>query len=681
MSDYTAEDVRNIALVGHAGCGKTTLVEALLAATGVIPSPGSVAKGTTVCDYDPLEKELQHSLDSAITSFDAQGMHINLIDTPGYPDFLGRTVSVLPAVETAVLVVNAQAGLESVTQRMWQAADNRALCRMIIVNQIDAPGVDLAELTAQIRESFGSECLPINLPADGGSRVIDCFFRPSDEATDFSTVAEAHRQIMDQVVEVDEALMELYLEQGEELQPEQLYDPFAAALREAHLIPICFCSAETGAGIPELIEILVRLMPNPAEGNPPPFMKGEGVDMEPVTILPDVSKHALAHCFKVINDPFRGKLGIFRIHQGRITPASQLFIGDARKPFKVNHLYRLHGSELIEVQEGVPGDILAVARVDEIHFDAVLHDSRDEDHHHLTTIECPVPLFGLAVTPAKRGDEQKLNDALNKLRSEDPCFHVEHHAATNETVMRGLGELHLKVLLRRLSEQFHVDVETRPPSIPYRETITAKAEGHHRHKKQTGGAGQFGEVFLRVEPLERGAGFEFEDATVGGSIPGNFIPSIEKGVRQVLTEGAVAGYPMQDVKVTVYDGKHHPVDSKDIAFSTAGRKAFLDAVDKARPVILEPIVKIRVVAPDSCMGDLAGDLSTRRGRISGSESKTRARIAIDGEVPLAELNGYDQRLKAITGGEGTYAIELSHYEAVPGNIQKQLADAYQRSED
>jgi elongation factor G len=681
MPDYNAEDVRNIALVGHAGCGKTTLVEALLAATGVIPAPGSVAKGTTVCDHDALEKELQHSLDSAITSFNAQGKHINLIDTPGFPDFLGRAISVLPAVETAALVINAQAGLESVTQRMWKAADNRALCRILIVNQIDAPGSDLAELTSQIRESFGPECLPINLPAGGGSRVIDCFFNPSGEATDFSSVAEAHGQIIDQVVEVDEALMEIYLEQGQELQPEQLHDPFEAALREAHLIPICFCSAQTGAGIPELIEILVRLMPNPAEGNPPPFMKGEGAAMEPVAVAPDPTKHALAHCFKVINDPFRGKLGIFRIHQGRIAPSSQLFIGDARKPFKASHLYRLHGNELIEVQEGVPGDILAVARVDEIHFDAVLHDSHDEDHHHLSSIECPVPLFGLAVTPAKRGDEQKLNDALNKLQSEDPCLHVEHHAATNETVMRGLGELHLKVLLRRLSEQFHVDVETRPPSIPYRETITAKSEGHHRHKKQTGGAGQFGEVFLRVEPLERGAGFEFEDATVGGSIPGNFIPSIEKGVRQVLTEGAVAGYPLQDVKVTVYDGKYHPVDSKDIAFATAGRKAFLDAVDKARPVILEPIVKIRVVAPDSCMGDLAGDLSSRRGRISGSESKTRGRIAIDGEVPLAELNGYDQRLKAITGGEGTYSIELSHYEAVPGNIQKQLAEAYQRSEE
>jgi elongation factor G len=681
MSDYNAEDVRNIALVGHAGSGKTTLVEALLAAAGVIPEPGSIDRGTTVCDYDPLEKEALHSLDIGITSFNAQGKHINLIDTPGFPDFLGRSISVLPAVETAALVVNAQAGIEPVTQRMMKAADNRNLCRIIIVNKIDAEDVDLADLTGQLRESFGPECLPINLPADGGKRVIDCFFRPSGEGADFSSVEEAHAQIIDQVVEVDEELMELYLEQGQELAPEQLHDPFEEALREAHLIPICFVSAKTGAGIPELIDVLVRLMPNPSEGNPPAYMKGEGAKMEPVAVSPDPAKHALAHVFKIINDPFRGKLGIFRIHQGRVTPSTQLFIGDARKPFKVNHLFRLHGSDLIEVDEGVPGDILAVARVDDVHFDAVLHDSHDEDHHHLSTMECPVPLFGLAVTPAKRGDEQKLADALQKLQSEDPCFHVEHNASANETIMRGLGELHLKILLRRLSEQFHVDVDTKPPSIPYRETILVQAEGHHRHKKQTGGAGQFGEVYLRVEPLERGAGFEFVDATVGGVIPNQFIPSIEKGVRQVMQEGAIAGYPLQDIRVSVYDGKSHPVDSKDIAFSTAGRKAFLDAIEKARPVILEPIVKIRVVAQDSAMGDLAGDLSGRRGRINGSEAKSGGHIAIDGEVPLAELEGYDARLKSLTGGVGTYSIELSHYDPVPGNIQKQLADAYERAED
>lgn len=681
MSDYNAEDVRNIALVGHAGSGKTTLVEALLVATGVISAPGSIARGTTVCDFDPLEKELQHSLDTAITGFGIAGKRINLIDTPGAPDFLGRSIAVLSAVETAALVINAQAGIEPMSIRLMQAADRRNLCRLIVVNQIDAPDLDLEALTAQIRETFGAECLPINLPAEGGRRVVDCFFAPSGEGADFGSVADAHRHIIDQVVEVDEALMEIYLEQGQELAPEQLHDPFEAALRETHLIPICFVSAQTGAGISELLEILVRLMPNPAEGNPPPFLKGEGATLLPVKVTPDPALHVVAHVFKIVNDPFRGKLGIFRIHQGRIATGLPLLIGDARKPFKVNHLYRLHGSELSEVAEGVPGDILAVARVDDIHFDAVLHDSHEEDHFHLSSMECPVPLFGLAVTTTKRGDEQKLTDALHKLESEDPCFHLEHNAAANETIIRGLGELHLKVLLHRLSNQFHVEAETHPPSVPYRETILGKAEGHHRHKKQTGGAGQFGEVYLRVEPNARGAGFTFIDAVVGGVIPGNFIPSIEKGVRQALDEGAIAGYPLHDIKAIVYDGKFHPVDSKDIAFSTAGRKAFIDAVLKAQPVILEPIVKIRITAQDTAMGDLAGDLSSRRGRINGSETKSRGRILIDGEVPLAELSGYDARLKALTGGEGTYSIELSRYDPVPANIQKQMTDAYRRTED
>ncbi len=676
MSAHRTEDIRNIALVGHAGSGKTTLVEALLATSGTIKEAGSIEKGTTVCDSDPMEKELQHSLDIGITHLDTGDSHVNLIDTPGFPDFLGRSISIIPAVETAAVVINAQNGIESVTQRMMEVLDRRRLCRMIIVNQIDQ-GADLGALTQEIQNTFGAECLPINLPADGGGRVIDCFFQPGGEGADFSSVEDAHSQIVDQVVEVDEELMELYLEQGAELAPEQLHDPFEKALREAHLIPICFVSAETGVGISELLNIFHRLMPNPAEGNPPPFLKGEGADIEPIKVNPDPGKHAVAHVFKVINDPFRGKLGIFRIHQGTIKADSQLFIGNARKAFKVNHLFRLHGAEQSEISQGVPGDICAVARVEDLHFDAVLHDSHEEDHYHLTTMECPVPLFGVAIHPSKRGDEQKLTDALHKLMDEDPCFHVEHNAAANETVMRGLGDQHLKVILRRLSEQYHVEVETHPPSIAYKETITAPAEGHHRHKKQTGGAGQFGEVFLRIAPLARGKGFVFENATVGGSIPHQLIPAVEKGIRQILEGGAIAGFPMEDVQVSVYDGKYHPVDSKEIAFMTAGKKAFLSAVEKARPAVLEPIVKIQIVAPDNNMGDLAGDLATKRGRINGSETLPNNRVAINGEVPLAELDGYDARLKSITGGEGTYSIDLSHYHPVPSNIQKQLMDAFE----
>jgi elongation factor G len=674
MADYSTHDIRNIALVGHAGAGKTSLIETLLYRSGTIHSQGSLERGDTVCDSDDLEKELQHSLDVAVTHLSHENKQVNILDTPGYGDFLGRGVSILTAVETAVVVVNAVTGIEPVTIRMMDAAKRRNLCRFIIVNKIDMPGVDHAALLESLQETFGKECLPINLPAENGQKVIDCYFQPGGDATDFSSVSQAHDNLIDQVVEVDEALMELYLEQGQALQPEQLHDPFEEALREGHLIPVCFTSVENGAGIDELLNLFSKLMPDPTEGNPPPFMKGEGADMKPVEVSPDEEKHVIGHVFKVINDPYRGKLGIFRIHQGKLEVNTQLYIGDARKPFKVNHLYRLQGKEQTEMKQAVPGDICAVARVDDIHFDAVLHDSHDEDHHHLRSIECPVPLFGLAIKTAKRGDEQKLSDALHKLEDEDPCFHVEHNVSLNETVMRGLGELHLEVLLQQIKKKYSVEVETHPPSIAYRETITRKAEGHYRHKKQTGGAGQFGEVFLRIEPLERGAGFEYVNEVVGGSIPGQFIPAVEKGVRSAMEEGAISGFTMQDVRVIVYDGKYHSVDSKEIAFVTAGKKAFLEAVENAGPVILEPIVNISITTSDNFMGDLTGDLAGRRGQISGTETGRNNTLVIKGQAPLAELEGYSTQLKAISGGEASYTIEFSHYEPVPVSIQKQLIE-------
>ncbi|MCU7852821.1 MAG: elongation factor G [Candidatus Thiodiazotropha sp. (ex Monitilora ramsayi)] len=678
MANYSIHDIRNIALVGHAGAGKTSLIESLLYRSGTIHEAGSVNQGTTVCDFEDHEKQLQHSLDIAITHLSHENKQVNIIDTPGYADFLGRGISILPAVETAAVVVNASTGIEPVTLRMMDAAKRRNLCRFIIVNKIDQAQTDYASLLENLQETFGKECLPINLPTENGAKVIDCFFQPGGDDTDFSSVSEAHDNMIDQVVEVDEALMEIYLEQGQELQPEQLHDPFEKALREGHLIPVCFTSAETGAGIAELLTLFARLMPDPTEGNPPPFMMGEGANMKPVEVSTDPDKHVIGHVFKILNDPYRGKLGIFRMHQGTLKSGAQLYIGDARKPFKVNHIFRLQGSEQDEMTQAVPGDICAVARVEEIHFDAVLHDSHEEDHHHLRSIECPLPLFGLAISTAKRGDEQKLSDALHKLEDEDPCFHVEHNVSLNETVMRGLGDLHLEVLLHQLQSKYNVEVETHPPSIAYRETITRNAEGHFRHKKQTGGAGQFGEVFLRIEALPRGEGFDYVNAVVGGAIPGQFIPAIEKGIRLAMEEGAIAGFPMQDLRVTIYDGKFHSVDSKEIAFVTAGKKAFLEAIEKAGPVILEPMVNISITTPDHFMGDLTGDLAGRRGQISGTETGRNGTLIIKGQAPLAELESYGTDLKAITGGEGSYSIEFSHYEAMPGNIQKQLIDNHHR---
>ena len=681
MPTYTTEAIRTVALVGHGAAGKTTLTEALLAHAGAIKAAGSVERGNTVCDYDPLEKTYGHSLNSALVNFAWHDTHIHLIDTPGYPDFSGQAIGALAAVDTAAVVVNAQTGIELATRRMMKWAQGRGLCRMIVVNKIDAENVDLPQLLADIQEAFGKECLPINLPAHGGKDIVDCFFNPDGES-DFSSVKAAHAALVDQVVEVDEELMALYLEQGE-INAEQLHAPFEKALREGHLIPVCFVSARNNAGVAELLDILAGLAPNPTEGNPPPFLKGEGANAVEFHAERDPAKHVLAHVFKVIMDPYVGKLGVFRVHQGTVKRDSQLFIGDGTRPFRVAHLYLLQGKEYVETDALVPGDIGAVSKVDEIEFDAVLHDSHDEDHIHLRPLEFPAPMHGLAVETKKKGDEQRLFEVLHKLELEDPCFRMERHPATNETVIRALGELHLRTKLEKLTQQYKLELDTRPPRIPYRETISRKAEGHCRHKKQTGGAGQFGEVFLRIEPLPRGAGYEFVDQVKGGVIPTVFIPAVEKGVRMALDSGVIAGYPVEDLRVTVYDGKSHAVDSKEIAFVSAGRKAVIDAFSKAAPIMLEPIVNIDIDAPEAYVGDMTAEIASKRGQITGTQQRSADIISTTGQVPLAELADFQNRLRSITGGQGSYSVEFSHYAQVPAQMQQQLMSQYKaaREED
>ncbi len=428
--------------------------------------------------------------------------------------------------------------------------------------------------------------------------------------------------------------------------------------------------------------MLARLAPNPAEGNPPPFYRGEpGGPVEAFHAEPDPQKHVLAHVFKVVSDPFIGKVGVFRVHQGTIRRDSQLFVGDSKRPFKVGHMYRLQGKEYVEVETLVPGDLGAIAKVEEIEFDCVLHDSHDEDHIHLKPLEFPQPMHGLAVHARRKADEQRLFEILHKLEVEDPCFRIERHPTTNETVIRGIGEMHLRAKLTRLSQQYKLELDTKPPQIAYREAITGTAEGHCRHKKQSGGAGQFGEVMLRVEPLERGAGFDFVDIVKGGVIPGVFMAAVEKGVRQALADGVVAGFPVEDLRVTVHDGKSHPVDGKDIAFFTAARKATVDAIRAAKPIILEPLVNIEILAPDAMTGDVTGDLSSKRGHLTGTQPRGPGVMAITGQVPLAELEGYQSRLKSLTGGEGSYSIEFSHYAQVPPATQQQLASQHKVVEE
>ena len=673
------ETIRTLCLVGPTAGGKTTLAEALLLHSGAIAAAGSVERGNTVSDHDPLEVKTQHSLQSSVMHAAHDGCRIQLIDTPGLPDFIGQSLAALEAVETAAIVISAATGIEPMARRMMEYAGERRLDRLIIVNKIDAEGADLAALLADIQASFGKECLPLNLPAAGATQVVDCFYN-RDGTSDLGAVADAHRALVEQVVEVDGAFVDRYLNDGD-VDASELHAPLEQALREGHLVPVCFVSARSGAGVAELLDVMTQLLPNPTEGNPPDFLHGEGATAQLMYARPDPAAHVLAHVFKLSIDPYVGKLGFVRVHQGTITPGTLLYVGDGRKPFKVGHLYRQQGKNHIEVPSAGPGDICVIGKVDELQFDAVLHDAAEDDHIHLKPLPLPVPVHGIALAPKRRGDEQRMWEIMNKLVAEDPCLHIEHVPATNETIIYGLGELHLRVLLERLRDGYKFEVDAHPPRIAYRETVTRGAAAQYRHKKQSGGAGQFGEVHLRVEPLARGTGFEFVDQVKGGTIPGQFMPAVEKGVREALAEGVIAGYPVQDVRVIVHDGKHHAVDSKEVAFVTAGKRAFQAAIREAGPVVLEPIARLQVTAPESAMGAITGDLSARRGIVSGTDSDRLGQLTVHGEAPIAELADYQSRLNAMTAGQGSYALALSHYEVVPPAVQQQLMGQHKVQEE
>ncbi len=683
MANYTTNDIRNLAIVGATGSGKTTLVEAMLFKAGVIGRTGRIEDGNTVCDFDELEKEFKQSLDSTLVNLDHAGKHLNIIDTPGAPDFLGKAIGALPAIETALVVIDANSGIDTVTRRIMKIAQERSLPRMIVVNKIDL-GEDLSVFLETIQESFGSECRPVNLPTDGGKSVVDCFENTSG-SSDLGDIEDHHTAVVEQVVEVDEALMEQYLEQGE-VSLDQLHDPFERSLREGHLIPICFVSAREDVGISELLDLIAKLCPSPSEGTKVGFTYNNDSDQQNHVVEADQTKSPIAHVFKVSSDPFVGKLCVFRVHQGKIGSSFNPLIDDAKRGTRIAHVFKLMGKNHEEVSEIIAGDIGAVAKIDEIHTDSVLHDGSIGGDLKIAVFTMPKPMYGLALEGKSKGAETKLGEALSKIVAEDRTIQLERVQATGETVLRGLGEQHLRIKLRLLKDRYGVEVETHTPTVPYKETITAKAEGHHRHKKQSGGAGQFGEVYLRVEPITvenngQAEGLEFVDETFGGSIPKQYLPAIEKGIKKVLAGGAIAGYPLGGVKVSVYDGKHHPVDSKEVAFMTAGRKAFIDAVQKAKPVLLEPYVTLEITVPADMIGDISSDISGRRGRIQGTDMLPGNMVIIKAEAPLSELMTYASQLKSISAGSGSYTMEYSHDEPAPPNIQADIVAKFKPHAD
>ncbi len=665
------QDIRNIVFLGHGGSGKTTLGEAILFAAKVTNRLGSTQEGTSVLDYTEIEKERQHSVEPSMAHVDQDGRTINIIDAPGYPDFIGGAIFAMAGADTAVVVISAASGIEVNTRKLFKAAQDSGKALALIINKIDAENVDLDRLVAAIQETFGTACKPFNLPSGGGKGVVDCFANASGEA-DIGDVGDAHTQISETVIEVDEKLMEAYLG-GEEVSKDQFAGALTKSMAKQTIIPIFFTAAKSDVGVKDFVAAVAKYFPSPVEFPPVVVNDSPKADAKEVTLACDPAKPFVGRAFKVTADPSVGKLAWIRILQGTVTPDTTYVVRDEKKGGKIGHAFKMQGKDRQEVKQAVAGDIVVLAKVEDIHPGNILHT--DAHGLFLAMPTVPTPMYSLAVTPKSRGDEQKISEALTRLSEEDPTFVFRHDSQTNETVISGIGDLHLRIMLTKIHQRFDMEVDTKPPRIPYRETILQKADGHHKHKKQTGGSGQFGEVYLRVEPLERGKGYEFVSELFGESIPRQYLPAIEKGVQDAYHAGAIAGYPMQDIKIAVTDGKHHPVDSKEVAFRTAGRRAFIDAVQKAKPSILEPIVNMEITVPSHYMGDIAGDLSGRRGRILGQETLPGNMCLIKAQAPLSEVMTYNSNLRSATQGQGSYSMELSHYDPVPGNVQSQIVAA------
>ncbi|HVT79092.1 MAG TPA: elongation factor G [Phycisphaerae bacterium] len=686
-TSYRPNDIRNIVLAGHGGAGKTTLAEAMLHRCGVITRMGTVEDANTTSDFEPEARQHKHSTSTTLLFATHQNREINLIDTPGYPDFIGQALAALPAVETAVIVVNAETGIEVNTRRLYHAAGEMGLARMIVINKIDKVDAGrLEELVENLKTTFGPQLHCINLPKDYGRDVVDCFDLDHG-STDFGNVKAIHQEIVESVVEIDDTRMEKFLS-GEQIGLNELRECFVKAMNAGHVVPILFTAAKAEVGIDDLLHILVEEAPSPANGRMKRLFKGEAPaggaaeGMEAVEVPCDADKPLMAHVFKVTTDPYVGKLAMIRILQGKMDNNTQFICGDEKKAHKTGHVLKVEGRDHPEMNAvAYAGDLVALAKVEDIHVDQILHEPGTPNQWKPLSPKYPTPMFSLAIEPKARGDEVKISGALHKLTEEDPTFRSTHDAQTHEIVIHGVGELHLRVMLEKMKNRFNLEVTTKPPKIAYKETITAKAEGHYRHKKQTGGAGQFGEVFLRVEPLDRGQGFEFVNDVFGGSIPGQYIPSVEKGVHDILANGAIAGYPVQDIRVIITDGKHHPVDSKDIAFRTAGKYALKDAITKARPSLLEPIVNMEITVPERSVGDITGDLNGRRGRINGVDTLPGAMSLIRAVAPLAEVMTYNNQLRSVTSGQGSFVMEFSHYDVVPPQVQAKIVAAWKPKEE
>jgi elongation factor G len=692
MAKLEMKSIRNIALCGHGHSGKSTLADKMLHLTGAINRAASVDDGTSICDFDQIEKEHHYSIESHLVHLDYEDRRFNIIDTPGYPDFIGQTIAALHAVETAVIVINAHAGIEVNTRRVFAEAGKIGLGRVIVIDKMDSDNVDFEGLVAEIQEVFGKQCMPLEVPVGQGASfrgVVDALHQPRATAGAVLDPVALHTPLVETIIEVDDETTAHYFD-GIEPTDEELARDLQESIRQGHFIPILEVSGKTGVGVKELLEGL-SLCALPPDAIRRTALDGRGNEVE---LQEDPSGPLVAQVFKTRIDPYVQKLSYLRIYNGTLKKDDVVRLSGGKKTLKIGQLLEVQGSETRPIESAGPGEIVALAKVEDLHTNTTLGDWT------MAPIKFPTPMVGLAAAPKNRGDEAKLAGALHKLVEEDSTLTLDRDPQTKELVMHGMSELHLSVVRERLQKRDKVEIETHQPKIPYRETIQQKAEGSYRHKKQTGGRGQFGEVHIRMYPLPLGVDIEdfvtkerfphlrnqnydeqlnflFIDSIVGGTIPNNFLPAIEKGFRERIERGVIAGYPVRNLCIEVHFGKYHDVDSSEAAFKTAASQCFRQVFATAKPSLLEPIVTLHVTVPTSKIGDISSDLSTRRGRVLGMDNEGGGMQTVTALVPLAELTTYNRSLSSISGGQGSYVIDFSHYDVVPPNVQKQIMESAQ----
>jgi len=682
-------------LCGHGGVGKTTMADSFLSLTGKTTGKHSVNDGTSVCDFDPEEKQHKYTIEASVIHFEHGGLHFSVVDTPGYPDFIGQAIGAMRGVDLACIVINAHSGIQVNTRRMFQEAGLRGLPRMIVINRMDDEQIDFEGLVANIQEVFGPQCVLLNVPVGKGKSfegVVDTLHAKEDVKGALVSPKAINEPLVESIVEVDDAVMERYFE-GQLPTDEELSHLVIQAVCKGSLVPIVCCSAATGKGLVEVLDAIAFCGPSPED-----FHHKFKIDDQEVAIAPDENAPLMAQVFKTRIDPFVQKLSFIRVFCGKLKRDDSVHTSSARKNVKIGPLLRMQADQSSPCDVAGPGDIVAVAKMEDLHSGTSLGD------REIPKVNFPRPMVSLAVSPKTRGDETKLSGSLHKVAEEDPTFHLDRDSQTQELVMTGMSELHLNVIRERLHRRDKLEIETRDPRIPFRETIQVEADGDYRHRKQSGGRGQFGEVHIRMFPLARGTDIEeyatksrfhsmkethydkknnflWVDSVVGGVIPGNFMPAIGKGFAERVNAGVIAGYPIQDVCVEVHFGKHHPVDSSEAAFKTAARMAFRNVFQKAKPTLLEPVVKLDITVPEANVGDVYSDMSGRGGRVNGSEAVGGNFNVIHCEVPLREVSHYARTLSSISGGMGSYAMEFSHYEVMPSNVQQEVVAKKVHKED